>query len=228
MIQSRPRGTCRTDKCQGPLTYADTSRKNLLDFDLSGCRIALARSTAANGDDGSICRCAGRIRHKIHQRHFRGHTVLENGIHGGILVLRDISHLRQVVRTQRLGHDKRRVVNGSDRPLSAIFGLIGWRWRERIVVSVLTTDVEHRQRKAVNRHCHCPVDAPERGSKRIGYSRKTGTRSSVSLEHHEWLPVLASKSRRIDVLLYKAGGCVVYQKAWEDVLWVSWSSEGGI
>jgi hypothetical protein len=84
--------------------------------------------------------------------------------------------------------------------------------------------MEHRRRKAIRHHCQSPVEAPERGAKRIRYSRKATTRRRVRLEHYEWLPILTSKGSRIDVGGHKACGYAVCQIGGEDILRILYGS----
>jgi len=210
------------------IAIADKNKECLLDLHLRRGRVVCPSSATSDGNDSIVGRCTGRVRHEIDQRHLSRCAALIYSIYGCVDICREIRYLGQVASSYYFSHDKGRVVDGSNRPLGAIFNLTTWWWCEGIVVRVLTTDVEQRPREAISRHCHRPVDGPKACAKRIRYSCKTGTRCGVGLEHHERLPILQSKRRRIDVGLDKIGIYRVAQKVAEDGLRILRRSEIGV
>ena len=108
----------------------------------------------------------------------------------------------------RFGHDEGRVVDRPYGPL-AEGGLVGRWWGKRIVVCVLSTNVEERGREIAERHCERPVEPPKRGTKRIRNSWEAGTRGGIGLEHDERLVVRSGKLGRVDIVGDQVGGSVV-------------------
>lgn len=154
--------------------WQGTLDENSLDLHLRRCCVALARRTTSNRNNSIVGRCTRRIRHKIEQRQFCRCTILIYGINWRVDILRDVRDLGLVLRPQYFGHDKGGVVDRAHGPLGTVFGLVTWRRGEKIVIRILTTNMEQRRCKVIKCHRHPPIEGPQGCAERIGYPWKTG------------------------------------------------------
>ena len=97
--------------------------------------------------------------------------------------------------------------------------------KTHIVGVAHTADMQQRPREVAVRHLQPVVQRPQRRAERVRDAREPAARRRVRLEHHEWLAVLLSEERAVEVGLDGANGVAMVEVLGEDGLRVARGSE---